>query len=666
MRITKAGILVLILIVVLSILAANILNSITVDFESFDDNLKSATRNLSDIPIIDDRPNELMWFAQVSDLHLSIFQDAERGTDLFELCEYSMKIINPSVILATGDLTDAKRADFIGSQQYEEEWMKYRSILDRCRTTKNIPWLDIKGNHDNFDVPSVTSRRNFFINYSMQGRKHSRSYVHKLVVGSKKYAFIGIDACPALGLKRPFNFIGILPDSELVELRKLLESVADAEYIIWFGHYPTSCILSHRPGVRSVISSSDRSIAYLCGHFHSIWGLVPNMYTLQKNGFYELELADWKENRLFRVVAIDHGLLSFVDVAHKDWPIILITNPKNALYQSPFREPLSAMLSSTHIRILVFSPSKVVSVLLKIDDNDWARAIPTGGPLFVSPWRSTDFSSGLHYLYVTVQDQDGRSKQIVHPFSLDGTRLQYSFLSRILLMLNFTAVMQAMYGCAVISCVLPYCFLRYMNKRALESKNRLPILKNTFAHRWLRRMWILSNIDSLFYPMVLYPLYISIGPWALAELLDGEYGIIFIWGIFVRNTYVPATFTYGYAFMQLFLFHGPLVTYTAYALDKRFFRLLQRTPTINYENKVLTSLKASSGHFPYVLLLISQIIIGYTFYLAYGVLAIITGPVRVWPIALVCWLWYQSNSVSLHRMKIATSAWDTSLATATS
>lgn len=27
-------------------------------------------------------------------------------------------------------------------------------------------------------------------------------------------------------------------------------------------------------------------------------GAVPNMYTLQRGGFLELELADWKDNRM--------------------------------------------------------------------------------------------------------------------------------------------------------------------------------------------------------------------------------------------------------------------------------------------------------------------------------------------------------------------------------
>lgn len=72
-------------------------------------------------------------------------------------------------------------------------------------------------------------------------------------------------------------------------------------YTIWFGHYPTSCILSPgtgNTGIRGIIGMYDESYAYLCGHLHTQAGMVPRMYTFQKAGFLELELGDWKSNRL--------------------------------------------------------------------------------------------------------------------------------------------------------------------------------------------------------------------------------------------------------------------------------------------------------------------------------------------------------------------------------
>ena len=62
------------------------------------------------------------------------------------------RIVAPVAIVVTGDLTDAKTADYSGSRQYEEEWQEYDKIVQHAAGF-NITWLDIRGNHDTFDVP---------------------------------------------------------------------------------------------------------------------------------------------------------------------------------------------------------------------------------------------------------------------------------------------------------------------------------------------------------------------------------------------------------------------------------------------------------------------------------------------------------------------------------
>lgn len=52
----------------------------------------------------------------------------------------------------------------------------------------------------------------------------------------------------------------------------------------------------------------------------------------------------------YRLAAVDHGQFSFIDVKHKEWPVVLITNPKHALYVMPRKESLLSVIKSTHIR----------------------------------------------------------------------------------------------------------------------------------------------------------------------------------------------------------------------------------------------------------------------------------------------------------------------------
>lgn len=58
-----------------------------------------------------------------------------------------MKKIEPSVVLATGDLTDAKAKDNLGSSQVKAEWVYYHNIIEETGVSEETVWLDIRGNH---------------------------------------------------------------------------------------------------------------------------------------------------------------------------------------------------------------------------------------------------------------------------------------------------------------------------------------------------------------------------------------------------------------------------------------------------------------------------------------------------------------------------------------
>jgi hypothetical protein len=119
--------------------------------------------------------------------------------------------------------------------------------------------------------------------------------MYTLTKESEKYSFIAVDACLEPGPRRPFNFIGSITDDQFELLQKLEQESRRSNGTVWFGHYPTSCIVSPNPGIRHLMRSG---VAYLCGHLHTLGNLVKNMYTVQKTGILELELGDWKDNRM--------------------------------------------------------------------------------------------------------------------------------------------------------------------------------------------------------------------------------------------------------------------------------------------------------------------------------------------------------------------------------
>ena len=198
------------------------------------------------------------------------------------------------------------------------------------------------------------------------------------------------------------------------DLLLLAKESSWSNHSIWFGHFTTSTILSPSPGIRSVMSSAT---AYLCGHLHTLGGLMPVLHTRHFQGTLELEVGDWKDNRRYRIFAFDHDLFSFADLIFGEWPVVLITNPKALLYSSAKHEPLERLLYSTHIRVLAFSLSSITSVTVKIDGVHLGQASHLSGPIFILKWNPRNYGNKTHNIEVIVQDSAGRSKSVHHVFS---------------------------------------------------------------------------------------------------------------------------------------------------------------------------------------------------------------------------------------------------------
>lgn len=89
---------------------------------------------------------------QISDIHISIFGDEERIRQFQEFATTTIRTIEPSVVLASGDLTDAKDRDHLGSRQYKAEWQIYHRIIEDSGVLNKSQWLDIRGNHGNWTI----------------------------------------------------------------------------------------------------------------------------------------------------------------------------------------------------------------------------------------------------------------------------------------------------------------------------------------------------------------------------------------------------------------------------------------------------------------------------------------------------------------------------------
>lgn len=230
----------------------------------------------------------------------------------------------------------------------------------------------------------------------------------------------------------------------------------------------------------------------------------------------------------------------------------------------------------------------------------------------------------------------------MQPFSLDGSRSSLSFdlLARLVLMTDASMIFRTLFALAASLCAVPIIFFRVWHMFVLRGRLCRPRITSRYQQSLFRRFWILSTVNRLSIPLIVYIVYLCIGPWMFGEVIDGHWGAIFIWGIYVNGGYLPGSLTYLYGFFQLVFCQLPLICIFAGRADRCYRQFLgaPHQPTNMFRRKY--------EDVPFYIIIGIELALAVFFWNAYGVLAFLLGPFRTWSIVMHLTLFYMSGHLS--------------------
>ena len=331
--------------------------------------------------------DNIFWFVLTSDIHIGA-KDGDGEENLQWLLTEGRQVIDPSFIVAAGDLTDSTDWSDSGYPDgpHDSEWITYRGIVDASGVTADL-YYDLPGNHDHFG----DRRFEHYLAYSLQGSTTGQtqvSWTRTFDFGT--YHFLGVNTCGNDGadfspLPPNYGDNAGLDDDELRFIEEDLEAHREANLSMVFGHHlifkrevvyedfipgdlerPTMTALDY--GADEFVSLLDRYSVALYGYGHTHTPVEQFLVKGMRTGVIYLNTASLakSEEGHYRIVAVDNNGVSTVSMDAKTWPAVIITAPLDrnlGMAADPYTAGAADLTgSSTPIRALVFDRNPVQRV----------------------------------------------------------------------------------------------------------------------------------------------------------------------------------------------------------------------------------------------------------------------------------------------------------------
>lgn len=378
--------------------------------------------------------DRIFWYIHVSDIHIGAkgTQDSE---NLRWIVNDAKNIINPTFIVASGDLTDSTNGNALGYPDgpYQEEWDEYRDILGPAGIDASF-YYDIPGNHEAYNDESFS----YYLRNSVQGRATGQNQISwTREFGFGRYHFLGVNTAGNTGepfkISFPWGDPAGLDENELTFIHDKLEEHRDADLTFIFGHHPLT-----DPGYPDtndtwLFYGQEQLVSYLDSYGVSLYGyghthrfeeniFSGNDYTgfMQGDGVYYFNIASLgksSENQ-YSIIAVDCNGISIVTQNIDTWPVVMITAPLNKNFgedTNPYVYDVPK-LKTNPVRALVFDPNTLTGVYYRIDgseDRHLMNPVPGSPYLWEAVWDASFLAEGRHTIEVQAASASGTGMALI-------------------------------------------------------------------------------------------------------------------------------------------------------------------------------------------------------------------------------------------------------------
>lgn len=326
-------------------------------------------------------------FTHSSDIHLSVADPSKVITTRALI--NSMKFYKSDFNLISGDMVDSygKKAWPKIGHQVEEDWIRWKKIVEEETKGYNFTIIDLPGNHEMWGIDDPLGPHNLFLDYSYTYNRNNTKTLrdfHVKTIRTHNLTFLLINIYKFPSIHPPYIYWGHPSKEILDDIENEIENIKERKFYV-VCHYPVDhswWIKSSKGHTFEEIMQNERIIAYFTGHYHPLFPQIIH----HGQGAVEYVGPGAYQFRAFAIVTIDNDRFVYHYINLEEPPAMyLITNPI-PIEQISSHQKFAEM--KTELRLLSYegNPKTVLKVSGAVTGiMKYQRTLSNGADLFTFP-----------------------------------------------------------------------------------------------------------------------------------------------------------------------------------------------------------------------------------------------------------------------------------------